>query len=709
MKEKQGKIIFLYSCSTVDKMNSFLGYRNVRKHIPHTIELDCVSEDSEQDTSMPTLGKLLEERFNNKVQIEGGLDGVYSRMLERRADGYDERDREKSLRKAFLEICKRQIARIVEERQNGKTPDECLITKEDIMGPGPPDALKASKAWKEMMEMIGMESVKASMRNFASLMRLNHERKLHDLPPLRVGLNRVFLGPPGTGKTTVAKLYGQILADLGMLSRGRMVYKRASDLIAQYLGQSEELVRSALEDAQGNVLVIDEAYMLYPGKRLEDRPGGDVYRVAVIDTLVAEIQNTPGEDRCVILIGYTEPMREMFQCSNPGLARRFPMSDAFHFEYFSMEQLTRVLELKIDQQKLILTEKAKAVALQLLEMARDRPNFGNGGEVDNLLSRAIINQQRRISEDSSVDMLTAMTLQPEDFDPDFDRLSDYENRSKETFKDLVGREDIIAKFKGYQKTIKGMRMHGINPRSHDLIPLNFLFKGPPGTGKTTMARKVGQLFYDMGYLSSAEVVECSVSDLIGLSEGQTGPKVISVLEKALGKVLFVDEAYRLAEGNFAHDAVNELVDCITKERFASKLVIILAGYEENMDVLKKINPGFASRFATEIVFEHLSPEHCLMLLQRFIAEFGIRIEGIESDTLDGRIRDGKLRQLFGDLMETLSWGNGRDVKTLARSVVHHVFSSCTEMDTAGNSLTIPYQEIQVIMQQMLVDKRRETY
>ncbi|PQE20172.1 hypothetical protein CJF30_00001480 [Rutstroemia sp. NJR-2017a BBW] len=692
MHQKQGKFIFLYSCSTVDKTNSFLDHQFVKLHIPHVVDLDGVPE---HDVFKSMLGNLLGEEFKKEMKIEGGLDGVYCRILERRVEGSNRKAKEKSLEKAFSEIYKRQFARIVKERQDGKSPNEFLITKEDIVGPRPGDALDASKAWKEMMEMIGMDSVKASLRSFASLARLNHERKLLDLPPLRTALNRVFLGPPGTGKTTVAKLYGQILADLGMLSSGEMIFKKASDLIGRYIGQSEKYVKSALEDAQGKVLVIDEAYMLYPGKRSGNRPEGDIFRVAVIDTLVAEIQNVPGEDLCVILIGYTEPMKEMLQCANPGLARRFPIDDAFEFENFSMEQLARVLELKIDRQKLELTEKAKEVALRVLETARDRPNFGNGGEVDNLLSRAIINQQRRISDDSSVDIFTAMKLQPEDFDPDFDRQADYETRSKEIFKDFVGREDIIAKFDGYQKTFQGMRLHGINPRSHDLIPLNFLFKGPPGTGKTTMARKIGQIFYNMGYLSSSEVVECSVSDLVGQYVGHTGPKVIALLERALGKVLFVDEAYRLAEGRFASEAVEELIDCVTKERFANKLVIILAGYADNMDKLKNINPGFASRFATEIVFEHLSPEHCLILLQRFIGEFGIRIEGVERDTLEGKIRD---------LMETPSWGNGRDVKTLARSVVHRVFDSCS---TVGGNLTISSLEVQAIMQQMLVDKRRE--
>jgi hypothetical protein len=85
-----------------------------------------------------------------------------------------------------------------------------------------------------------------------------------------------------------------------------------------------------------------------------------------------------------------------------------------------------------------------------------------------------------------------------------------------------------------------------------------------GTGKTTTAEKMGKVYFDMGFLATAEVVMCSAIDLVGQYVGQTGPKTKKLLEKALGKVLFIDEAYRLAEGHFAKEAMDELVDCLTK-------------------------------------------------------------------------------------------------------------------------------------------------
>ena len=106
---------------------------------------------------------------------------------------------------------------------------------------------------------------------------------------------------------------------------------------------------------------------------------------------------------------------------------------------------------------------------------------------------------------------------------------------------------------------------------------------------------MGQVYYDMGFLSTAKVVECSASDLIGQYVGQTGPKTQKQLEKALGQVLFVDEAYRRAEGLFATEAVNELVDILTKPKFLGKMVVILAGYDDDMNRLLSVNPGPAHR------------------------------------------------------------------------------------------------------------------
>lgn len=118
---------------------------------------------------------------------------------------------------------------------------------------------------------------------------------------------------------------------------------------------------------------------------------------------------------------------------------------------------------------------------------------------------------------------------------------------------------------------------------------------------------MGQVYYDMGLLASNEVEEVSATVLVGHYIGQTGPKTQKLLKSTLGKTLFIDEAYRLAEGHFAKEAMDELVDCITKPKIAQRLNIILAGYDADINRLISMNPGLTRRFPESIQFEPLSP------------------------------------------------------------------------------------------------------
>lgn len=196
---------------------------------------------------------------------------------------------------------------------------------------------------------------------------------------------------------------------------------------------------------------------------------------------------------------------------------------------------------------------------------------------------------------------------------------------------------------------------------------------------------MGQIFYDMGFLSTAAVHECSASDLVAGYVGQTGPKTVQLLEKALGKVLFVDEAYRLGEGAFATEAVNELVDSLTKPRFAGKMVVILAGYEDSMNQLLSVNQGLSSRFSEEILFTNLEPENCWELLQQSLKKKSIIVD--QTETHNSSL---EITYLFGKLSSLPSWGNSRDVLAISDSIMRSKFL------TANNSteeLTVSHQDI----------------
>jgi hypothetical protein len=170
----------------------------------------------------------------------------------------------------------------------------------------------------------------------------------------------------------------------------KVVLKNPSDFVGSALGQSEQQTKGILAAAEGKVLIIDEAYGLYGGGSVSDP-----YRTAVVDTIVAEVQSVPGDDRCVLLLGYKDQLEEMFQNVNPGLSRRFPLASAFQFDDFDQNELDQILDLKLKQQAFDITDQARTVVLDMLDRTRNRPNFGNVGEIDILLNAAKARHQTR--------------------------------------------------------------------------------------------------------------------------------------------------------------------------------------------------------------------------------------------------------------------------------------------------------------------------
>ena len=203
----------------------------------------------------------------------------------------------------------------------------------------------------------------------------------------------------------------------------------------------------------------------------------DSYRSGIIDTIVAEVQGTLGEDRCIIFVGYEDRIKDMFHHANPGLARRFPIENPFRFENFSITQLEEILKLKMEEQDLHASKEALQVARESLGRALLRPNFSNAGEVESMLTRAKFNYESRYSNMPVSERDFHVVLEPEDFDPDFNRGSSEASNCRGLLEGLVD-HSIIQKLESYQKVSLAAQRRKLNPR--DLIPTNFVFKGPPG-------------------------------------------------------------------------------------------------------------------------------------------------------------------------------------------------------------------------------------
>lgn len=221
-----------------------------------------------------------------------------------------------------------------------------------------------------------------------------------------------------------------------------------------------------------------------------------------------------------------------------------------------------------------------------------------------------------------------------------------------------------------------------------------------GTGKTSTARRMGKVYYDMGFLAAPEVVEASTSDLVGQFIGHTGPKTEKLLDKALGKVLFIDEAYRLNDGRFGKEAMDQLVDCITKPKYFQKLIIILAGYDADMDRLMSANSGLSSRFPETVTFKPLQPDQCWTLFQNLLKEN----EDINSDVVQNA--RPSFRELVIEFFESLitlpGWGNARDVETAVKSIIGNILS--TKIDNA--SYVVTDQIVFGVLRSMFNERRK---
>lgn len=650
----------------------FAGYQDqieklieLNEGLPSRFPHSFVFADYEEEELHSIFEGLVEKRNkaarNGDFHIEGGLHGKAVRIaIKRLAKGRQTRGFGNA--RAVGTLLQRVIDRQGTRVEKAPNSDIWELTRDDMLGKRVTTSLTHSKAWKALQEMTGLEEVKDSISALVDLVSTNAELEELEKPPRAVALNRLFLGNPGTGKTTVAHLYGKILFEIGLLSKGDVVSKTASDFVGSVLGQSEEKTKSILKQAAGCVLLIDEAYGLCPTTAMGG--SGDIYRESVINALVEGVQNVPGEDLCVIMIGYKPQMEEMMRVSNPGLARRFALDQAFHFHDYSDDALLTILENILKKKSLAVTGKGKMAAIDMLAKQRRGKNFGNAGAVNNLISAAIVAQEAR---------LKGMPVQQRVAEPlialDFNAAAEDELDLDAFFEEFVGAEEVLQVARQLLASVKMAEMKGKDVSK--VVELTFLFTGSPGTGKTTVARKFGELFCGLGILSSSEVVETSASDFITGFVGQAAKRTREIFESAAGKVLFVDEAYALSPqkgGQFAGEALDEMTKLLTDEQFHGKMVVILAGYPNEIDLLLNSNPGLKSRFQSTVPFRDMSPADACTLLEKLLAasEFSLSVDAKQECV-----------ELMAQLSAYSDWSNGRDVKTLTQKMAKHLASRLT--------------------------------
>ncbi|MEZ5038313.1 MAG: AAA family ATPase [Saprospiraceae bacterium] len=485
------------------------------------------------------------------------------------------------------------------------------------------------QTFDELMErmdaLIGLQSIKEQVRNHAKyiqFLQLRKEKGFEEKEEINV--HSVFIGNPGTGKTTVAGMMGKLYKKMGLLTKGHVHEVDRVDLVGEYIGQTAPKVKDAIEKARGGVLFIDEAYSL-----ARSNDDSKDFGREVIEILVKEMSNGPG-DLAVIVAGYPKEMKN-FLNSNPGLKSRFKL----HFEFpdYLPQELAQIASYACKEKGVVLTPETKERIDEYILNAyrtRDR-SFGNARFVYDLIEKSKIslglrvmgNENPRSLDRQQLSLIELSDVQKIAFKerkelPDIPIDEQLLEESINELNRLIGMARAKAQINEMVRLVRYYR-----ETKRDVLGsfyLHTVFIGNPGTGKTTVARILTKIYKALGILERGHMLETDRQGLVAGYVGQTAIKTAEKIDESMGGVLFIDEAYALtqrssgANGDFGDEAIQTLLKRMEDHR--GLFFVFVAGYPENMESFLKANPGLSSRFDKILKFDDYNPQelHQIALL-----------------------------------------------------------------------------------------------
>lgn len=537
----------------------------------------------------------------------------------------------------------------------------------------------------KLNELIGLNQVKTRIQDYMSYLRFLKLRKEQGFDEnQRINLHSVFRGNPGTGKTTIAKMLGKIYKNMGLLSNGKVHEVGRAELVGQYIGQTAPKVKEMIDKARGGVLFIDEAYSLIRSK--EDSKD---YGQEVVETLIKEMSDGVG-DIAIIVAGYPKEM-DIFLDSNPGFKSRFNIY--FDFPDYLPQELSQIVELAAKQKDIEFTlEAVTYLNKKITESYRNRDEaFGNARLVNSLVDEAKMNMGLRVMKSADLSQVTAEMLKKVELQ-DVQRIFKEEvselplieednallDEAMTELNSMIGLVEVKNQIFELIKLVRFYRDTGRDVLGR--FSLHTVFRGNPGTGKTTVARILAKIYKALGILERGHLVECDRQSLVAGFIGQTALKTMERVEKAIGGVLFIDEAYSLSPQGIVNDFGNEALETILKqmEDKRGKFIVIVAGYTEPMDRFIESNPGLKSRFDKTLNFEDYIADDLYQ-----IAIYMLQHEKLTPDVEADEYLKKYMKYLYD--RRDKYFGNARSVRKIISQAVRKQHLRMASLDKASRT------------------------
>lgn len=470
----------------------------------------------------------------------------------------------------------------------------------------------------KLNQLIGLDSVKKKIEEYRSVVMLSKKRAMMGLPTVRPVLHAAFMGNPGTGKTTVAKILGSMMKELGLLSSGHVVVEERSTLMGQNYASEQEKTLSALERAKGGILFIDEAYLLYKPDDPRD-PG-----INVIETLLTALADPQQQDWMLLIAGYTEPMTRLLE-QNAGLKSRIPEQNRFRFDDYTVEELMQIADLFCTQNGYELSDEARAKVRERVEREygmRDN-KFGNARFINNLFKIEVVPAfSMRVNKIDAPNEKDLTLIKAEDISTrivaeKFDDRFDMEgvHRALAKLDSMVGLMHVKEMIHGMVDTAVWLRDAGKPYFSRK--SLKWTFAGNTGTGKSTVASVLGEILKSMNALERGHLVELNGAELAGLPEYRQEEVIKETVNKALEGVLFFDGDDSDGSNGRDIDASSLKLKIESKiSDLRGRCALVVGVCKENMCTIDSLMLPADSPY--HLMFDDYDAEELLMIVRKIL-------------------------------------------------------------------------------------------